>query len=119
MTRLDERRNRLKPGTCRRRSSTVWLADRRMSSRVRTVTLAGASPAFCSMRVTVTTTGSRRVGSSGGCAAAGETARRLRSSAEKHRVIWRRAGDIVGRACYTRGRALTSPRPRRIVRAAK
>ena len=69
--------------------------------------------------LTVTTTGSRRVGSSGGCAAAGETARRLRSSAEKHTVIWRRAGGIVGRACYTRGPALTSPRPRRIVRAAK
>ncbi len=70
-TMLDVRRKRLNPGTWRRRSSTVWLAECVTSSRVITVTAAGASPAFCSMRVGVTTTGSRRVGVSGACAAAG------------------------------------------------
>src|SRR5207245_2279813 len=36
VTRLEDRRNRLKPGTCRRRSSTVWLAECPISSRGRT-----------------------------------------------------------------------------------
>src|SRR5439155_947012 len=63
----------LKPGTWRSRSSTVWLAEWVTSSRVMTVTAAGASPAFCSIRVGVTTTGSRRAGASGVCAAAGAT----------------------------------------------
>ena len=72
-TMLDERRKRLKPGTWRSRSSTVWLAEWVTSSRVMTVTAAGASPAFCSIRVGVTTTGSRRAGASGVCAAAGAT----------------------------------------------
>src|SRR5688572_30903256 len=71
-TTLDVRRNRLNPGTWRSRSSTVWAGVVAMSGRVMTVTLAGVSPAFRSMRVGVTTTGSRRGVSSGAWAVAGD-----------------------------------------------
>src|SRR3989442_12821368 len=40
----DVRRNRVKVGTCRRGSSTGWLADWRTSSRLMTGTLAGGAP---------------------------------------------------------------------------
>src|SRR3990172_4970723 len=69
-TTLEVRRKRLKPGTWRSKSSTVCAADWRTSSRVSTVTLAGASPEACSRRVGVTTMGSSRVGAAGSCAAA-------------------------------------------------
>src|SRR5262249_26707017 len=118
--------------TWRRRSSSVTLGDRLMSSRVSTVTLAGAWPAGCSVRVTVTTTGSSRAGSSGfgpgvctiGCGSAGSggdgagvcasvgagcwadtgrTPSRPRSTAA-------RARRITGRACLHARHSLDKPR---------
>ena len=52
--RLPERRNRLKPGTWRRVSSTVGAAVAAISSDDRTTTLAGVSPSRRSVRVAVT-----------------------------------------------------------------
>jgi len=80
VTRLEERRKRLKPGTCLRISSTVWLAEWRISSAVMTVTLAAVSLARCLMRVPVMTKGSRFVGS---CGSSAETSQAIRRSAKK------------------------------------
>ena len=82
-TRLLLRRNRLKPGIWRSRSSTVRAAERSISSLVNTVTLAGTSCSACSTRPAETTTGSRRTGVPGvSTAEAVATARR--PSADNH-----------------------------------
>ena len=54
-TRLLLRRNKLKPGTSRNRSSTVWAVERSMSSRVSTVVCVGTSARRCSTRPADTT----------------------------------------------------------------
>ena len=57
--RLLVRRNRLNVGICRRTSSATTAGDDLMSSLVSTLTLAGMSPARCSLRAGVTVTVSR------------------------------------------------------------
>src|SRR3990172_3427138 len=63
VTRLLLRRNKLNPGICRNRSSTVRAGDCWISSLVMTVTFAGTSRNRCSIRLAEITTGSRRTGS--------------------------------------------------------